>query len=153
MVLEESRWKVVALASRALVSLTDAERELREMRSEGAYFGLLNVDDEFLIVARPAPAGTRLLLSDATAALDYDIAADVLERLNIDLPDLDPDEIDDVEPWEEGDGAILADLGMQEPVLAVIVGDSSLYPDEQITQIAQTLGFGSQLTAVLERSR
>ena len=51
----------------------------------GAVFGLLDVDDEFFVIVRPAPAGTRLLLSDATAALDYDIADEVLEKLDVDI--------------------------------------------------------------------
>ncbi|NLU83534.1 tRNA adenosine deaminase-associated protein [Rhodococcus sp. HNM0569] len=149
-VFEDSRWKVKALGARALDGLENAERELLGLRSPGAFFGLLDVDEEFFVIVRPAPGGTRLLLSDATAAVDYDIAADVLERLNVDIPDLDPDEIDDTEPWEEGDLTILADLGLPEPVLAVIVGDTDLYPDEQFSMIAQRLGFDAELSAVLD---
>ena len=75
----------------ALTSLTAAETELRELRSAGAVFGLLDVDDEFFVIVRPAPAGTRLLLSDATAALDYDIAAEALEKLDADIS---PEDLD-----------------------------------------------------------
>ena len=53
---------------------TAAETELRELRSAGAVFGLLDIDDEFFVIVRPAPSGTRLLLSDATAALDSGLA-------------------------------------------------------------------------------
>ena len=84
----------------ALTSLTAAETELRELRSAGAVFGLLDIDDEFFVIVRPAPAGTRLLLSDATAALDYDIAAEVLEKLDADI---DADDLEDADPFEEGD--------------------------------------------------
>ena len=66
---DESGWKVTALKPSALSDLEDAERQLLELRSAGAVFGLLDVDDEFFIVVRPAPAGARLLLSDATAAI------------------------------------------------------------------------------------
>lgn len=75
---EDGAWRCAPLKRAALVDLTAAETELRELRSAGAVFGLLNVDDEFFVIVRPAPSGARLLLSDATAALDYDIAADVL---------------------------------------------------------------------------
>lgn len=78
------------MRSSSLKSLTAAETELRELRSAGAVFGLLDVDDEFFVIVRPAPAGTRLLLSDATAALDYDIAAEALENLDADLEEEDP---------------------------------------------------------------
>ena len=79
---EDGKWRCAAMRPKALKSLAAAETELRELRSAGAVFGLLDVDDEFFVIIRPAPSGTRLLLSDATAALDYDIAAEVLENLD-----------------------------------------------------------------------
>jgi putative tRNA adenosine deaminase-associated protein len=148
---EEGKWRCTALTDAATRSLADAERELRELRSSGAVFGLLDVDDEFFVVVRPAPSGTRLMLSDATMAVEYDIAADVLEALNVDVPDIDPDEFDDVEPWAEGDLGLLADLGLPEPVLQVIVADTDLYPDEQLEMIAQRLGFDRELAVVLDK--
>ena len=150
---EEGRWKCRALSGAALTSLDTAVTELRELRSSGAVFGLLNVDDEFFIIVRPAPAGTRLLLSDATMAVDYDIAADVLDALNIEIPDIDPDELDDIEPWEEGDLGILADMGLPEPVLSVILSETDLYPDEQLDEIAQRLGFDDVLGNILDKLR
>jgi putative tRNA adenosine deaminase-associated protein len=77
---EDATWRCSPLSSAALTSLATAETELRELRSAGAVFGLLDIDDEFFLIIRPAPAGTRLLLSDATAALDYDIAAEALRN-------------------------------------------------------------------------
>lgn len=148
---EDGKWKCAAMSAAALSSLDAAETELRELRSVGAVFGLLDVDDEFFVIVRPAPSGTRLLLSDATAALDYDIAADVLDKLNVDVPDIDPDDLDDIDPWEEGDAGILSDLGLPEPVLSVIVADADLYPDEQLGSIAQRCGFADQFAAVLDR--
>lgn len=148
---EDSKWKCTLLTSEALTSLKAAETELRELRSSGAVFGLLDVDDEFFVVLRPAPSGTRLLLSDATAAIDYDIAAEVLDAINVEVPDIDPDDLDDVEPWEEGDLGVLSDLGLPEPVLSVIVSETDLYPDEQLGMIAQRLGFADELAAVLDK--
>ncbi|GAC58573.1 hypothetical protein GOHSU_43_00170 [Gordonia hirsuta DSM 44140 = NBRC 16056] len=147
---EETGWKVTPLSGGALDSLQEAEQQLRELRAAGAVFGLLNVDDEFFIVIRPSPSGARLLLSDATAAVDYDIAEDVLERLHIDVPDLDPDDVDDVDPWEEGDVAVLADLGLPDGVMSIIVGDTDLYADEQLGMIAARLGFADELSGVLD---
>ncbi|MGB3698608.1 MAG: tRNA adenosine deaminase-associated protein [Gordonia sp. (in: high G+C Gram-positive bacteria)] len=148
---EETGWKVTPLAPSALDSIDDAELQLRELRATGALFGLLNVDDEFFIVVRPAPAGAQLLLSDATAAVDYDVAADVLDALHIDIPDIDPDDLDDVDPWEEGDLAILTDLGLPDDMLSIIVGDTDLYVDEQIGMIAARLGFADELSKVLDK--
>ncbi|MEV6321923.1 tRNA adenosine deaminase-associated protein [Nocardia sp. NPDC051787] len=148
---EEGKWRCSPLSRDALTDLSAAENELKALRSSGAVFGLLDIDDEFFIVLRPAPSGTRMLVSDATAAIDYDIAADVLEALNVDIPDIDPDELDDVEPWEEGDLGVLADLGLPEPVLSVILAETDLYPDEQLGMIAQRLGFADELSAVLDK--
>lgn len=148
---EEGKWRCSPLSREALTDLSAAENELKALRSSGAVFGLLDIDDEFFIVLRPAPSATRMLVSDATAAIDYDIAADVLEALNVDIPDIDPDELDDIEPWEEGDLGVLADLGLPEPVLSVILAETDLYPDEQLGMIAQRLGFGGELSAVLDK--
>lgn len=148
---EDGKWRVTPMPAKALTSLSAAATELREMRSSGAVFGLLDVDDEFFVVLRPAPSGTRLLVSDASLAGEYDIAADVLDELNVDVPDFDTDELDDIEPWPEGDMALLADLGLPEAVMGIIVAETDLYPDEQLGSIAQRLGFQDELSAVLDK--
>ena len=132
----------------ALSSLSAAETELRELRSAGAVFGLLAVAEEFFVIVRPAPAGTRLLLSDATAALDYDIAAEVLDKLDADIDDED---LEDQDPFEEGDLGVLSDIGLPEGVLGVIVADIDMEIDEQISAIAERMGFDSELSAVLDK--
>jgi len=142
---EDGKWRCSALDAVALSGLDAAITELAKLRSTGAVFGLLAVDDEFFVIVRPSPRGPSLLLSDAAAALDYDIAADVLDVLRVDLPDEDDDAL-----WPEGDLDILADLGLPGPELEVIAGEVDLYPDEQLQMIAQRCGFGSQFTALLD---
>jgi putative tRNA adenosine deaminase-associated protein len=144
---EDGKWRCSALKRGTLNSLTAAETELRELRSAGAVFGLLDVDDEFFVIVRPAPSGTRLFLSDATAALDYDIARQVLEKLDADV---DLDELDDEDPFEEGDLGVLSDVGLSEGVLSIILDDDD-YADEQLTRIAQEMGFGDELSAVVDK--
>jgi putative tRNA adenosine deaminase-associated protein len=145
---EEGKWRCTAMRSASLLSLAAAETELRELRSAGAVFGLLDIDDEFFVIIRPAPAGTRLLLSDATAALDYDIAAEVLENIDADIADED---LEDADPFEEGDLGVLADIGLPEGVLGVIISETDLYADEQLGRIAREMGFADELAAVLDR--
>ena len=82
-----------------------------------------------------------LLLSDAAAALDYDVAADVLDLLRVDVPDEDDAEDD---PWPEGDLGMLADFGVPADELAVLVDEIDLYPDEQLTAIARRCGFAER---------
>jgi putative tRNA adenosine deaminase-associated protein len=127
-----------------LTDLDAAITALRDIRSPGAVFGLLDVDDEFFVVIRPVPGGVRLLLSDAVAAMDYDIAADVLDLLRIDVPS-----DDEADPWPEGDLALLTDLGMPELELGLVVDEVDLYPDEQLEMIATRCGFQSELAAAV----
>jgi putative tRNA adenosine deaminase-associated protein len=144
---EDGKWRCTAMRRAALSSLSSAETELRELRSAGAVFGLLDIDDEFFVIVRPAPAGTRLFLSDATAALEYDIAEEILKKLDADV---DLDDLDDENPFEEGDLAVLADIGLNESVLSIIL-DEDDYADEQLARIAQEMGFADEMSAVLDK--
>ncbi|MEU6130652.1 tRNA adenosine deaminase-associated protein [Saccharopolyspora sp. NPDC047091] len=143
---EDGRWRCSALEGSLLGGLDDTITALRALRSTGAVFGMCNVDDEFFVLIRPVPGGVDLLLSDAAAALDYDIAADVLDLLRADAPDEDDDEV-----WPEGNLSILSDIGLPEGELLVIIEEVDLYPDEQLEMIAQRCGFGDQFAGVLEK--
>jgi putative tRNA adenosine deaminase-associated protein len=142
---EDGRWQCSRLGASALTELDAAITELRKLRSTGAVFGLLAVDDDFFVIVRPTPAGAVMLLSDAAAALDYDIAADVLDLLRVDPPDDDDDVV-----WPEGDLEVLADLGLPGPELEVIVNEVELYPDEQLQMIAQRCGFADEFRTLLD---
>jgi putative tRNA adenosine deaminase-associated protein len=142
---EEGRWMCVPLADDALTTLDTAITDLRRVCSSGALFAMLAVDDEFFLIIRPTPRGVDLLLSDGLAALDYDIAADVLDLLRVDTPDEDDDEV-----WPVGDLAILADLGLPAEELQLIVDEVDLYPDEQLVMIAARCGFADVLRPRLD---
>ena len=144
---EGGSWQITRLEDAALTSLDDAARQVRALRTEGASFGMVDVDHEFFVILRPGPSGMRLMLSDATASLDYDLAADVLEELNVDVPDMSDEELEDTDPWGEGDMGILEDLGLPSGVLEIIVSETDLYADEQLQSVAERMGFGE----VLER--
>lgn len=146
---EDGKWRCTSMRAEALTSLSTAETELRELRSAGAVFGLINVDHEFFVIIRPGPAGTRLLLSDATAALDYDLADEVLDQIDADI---DADDLEDADPFEEGDLGVLSDIGLPAAVLSVILDESDLAVEEQLHRIADEMGFDEQLTAALPRS-
>lgn len=143
---EEGKWRCTAMAGSALTELDEAITELRKIRSTGAVFGLLDVDDQFFLVLRPGPGGVQLLLSDAAAALDYDIAADALDLLRVEPPA----DYDDEEIWPEGALDILADIGLPSGELQVIIGEVDLYPDEQLQMIAQRCGFADEYGALLD---
>ena len=144
---EDGLWRCLRLAPEALVDLDTAITELRSLRSTGAVLGLLDVDDEFFVLLRPTPGGVALMVSDAAAALDYDVAADVLDLLRIDLPP-DDDALDDV--WPEGDLNIIADLGLPADELEVLASQVELYPDEQLAAIGRRCGFADALAEVVD---
>ncbi len=149
MVREDGKWRVTLLDEALIDDLDGVVAALRRLATPGAVFGLVAVDDEFFVIVRPVPGGpAAVLLSDATAALDYDIAADVLDLLHVEVPD--DDEIDD-DPWPEGDLSLLADLGVPEQEMQLIVGEDDLFPDEQLALIAARCGFADAFAALLEK--
>jgi putative tRNA adenosine deaminase-associated protein len=145
---EDAKWRCSLLAEELIDDLDGLITALRRLASTGAVFGLVAVDDEFFVVVRPVPGGAGVLVSDATAALDYDIAADVLDLLHVPIPE---DEDVDDEPWPEGDLALLADLGVPEQEMQLIVAEVDLYPDEQLAMIARSCGFADQFEQLLEK--
>jgi len=125
--------------------LSTSIKAVRALRSEGAAFAILNVEEDYLVVVRPGPSRTRLLLSDATMAVDDDFAADILDEAGYEVPDIDPDELDDVEAWAEGDFAIFEDLGLSEERLSILLDDDA-DPRDLAETIAEDLGFLDELT-------
>ena len=146
---EETSWRCSLLAPELLDDLDGVITALRRVATAGPVFGMVAVDDEFFVIVRPIPGGAALLLSDATAGLDYDVAADVLDLLQVPTPE--DDDVED-EPWPEGDLSLLADLGVSEQEMQLIVDEDDLYPDEQLAMIAQRCGFGDQFATVVEKA-
>jgi putative tRNA adenosine deaminase-associated protein len=142
---EDGKWRCTAMDTSVLSELDVAITELRKVRSTGAIIGLLGVDDQFFLLLRPSPQGISLLLSDAAAALDYDIAADALDLLRVEPPSEDDEEV-----WPEGALDILADIGLPAAELQVIVGETDLYPDEQLQMVAQRCGFADEFNKLLD---
>lgn len=118
---------------------------VRGLRSEAASFALLCVEDEYFVVLRPGPNRTRVLLSDATMAVDDDFAKQLAELAGVEVPDIEEDELDDIDGWPDGDFAILEDLGLPEELLGVIADDTEQWPHEAIERIADELGFSDEL--------
>jgi putative tRNA adenosine deaminase-associated protein len=84
-----------------------------------------------------------LLLSDGSAAGDWDLAANVLGRVD---PAAEPPE--DVVPI--GDLELFRDLGLDGGELGEILGDLDAYADEMLASIAGRLGFAVALDRALE---
>ncbi len=121
---------------------------VRNLRAEGPAFALLNVEEDYLVIVRPGPSQTRVLISDATMAVDDDFAADFLDEAGAEIPDIDPDELDNVDAWADGDFDILADLGLSEEQMSILLDDDA-DPADLAQAIADELGFGDELDDVV----
>jgi putative tRNA adenosine deaminase-associated protein len=133
---EEGVWRVAELAPDHAVDVETLAGALRRFPGDGGAVGLVAVEEDFFIVVRVAGPRTRVMLSDVTAATEWELAAIVVEHLK--LPAVDDE--DDPEP--AGDLELLSDLGVNAMDLAAILDDDELYPDEMLSEIARGLGFG-----------
>ena len=99
-------------------------------------FVLVDVADEFFVVVRQTGDRLAFLLSDVTASAEWELAAQVMDRLDLDVPQ--DDELDEV--WPVGDLAIFDDLGLDEMELGAILADVEAYADEMLATLARRLG-------------
>jgi putative tRNA adenosine deaminase-associated protein len=143
---EDQTWQVGVLPERLTGDLDGLVAALRQQPGDIGAIGLVNVADEFFVAIRVVGNDVRLLLSDVTAAVAWDLAAQVCEVLGVPVPG--DDDIDDV--WPAGDLAIFADLGMDEMELGAVLSDLEAYADEMLSAIAARLGFGEVYERALE---
>jgi putative tRNA adenosine deaminase-associated protein len=131
----EGVWQVEELPPNVADDLGAVEAAVRGQVA-GA-FALVDVADEFFVVVRRLLGEQRLLLSDVTASASWELAAQVMERLDLEPPR--DDELDDV--WPAGDLALFDDLGLDAMELGAILSDVDAYADEMLSTLARRLGF------------
>jgi putative tRNA adenosine deaminase-associated protein len=134
---EDAAWEVERLPVALTEDLGGLIHALRQQPSVGGAIGLVAVGDDFFVALRVFGAEVRTFLSDVTAAVDWPLAREVVEFLDIDVPG--DDDLDQVLP--AGDMSIFSDLGVDEMELGALSGDLDLYPDEMLASIANRLGF------------
>ncbi|WP_344237057.1 tRNA adenosine deaminase-associated protein [Actinocorallia libanotica] len=144
---EETTWEAELLPVALTEDLDGFIHALRQIPGLGGTIGLAAVGDDFFVAIRILGEEVMVFLSDVTASLDWPLARQVLEYLEIDLPDED-DDLDQVLPV--GDMSILADLGMDEMELGAISGDLEAYPDEMLLSIGEKIGFAAPLERALD---
>jgi putative tRNA adenosine deaminase-associated protein len=139
---EDGRWTASGLVeTRDIGLLIDS---LKAQQTNGGAIAMIAIEDEFVIIARVLGDQTRMMISDVTYALDYDVASDLVEVLDLDFPE------EEDEPAPAGDLDLLSDLGVGEMELLTILDDPELYPDEALEAVANRLGFGDQLNKLAE---
>ncbi|PVG82322.1 hypothetical protein DDE18_12595 [Nocardioides gansuensis] len=133
---EDGVWQLQEIASPAYATVESLAHALRRLPGDGGAVGMVAVDEDFFVLVRVAGQSTRVLLSDVTAAEEWELAQSAVDFLG--LPP--PEDEDAQEP--AGDLGLLEDLGMHAMDMGVLIDDFELYPDEMLSDIARRLGFG-----------
>ena len=135
---EDGVWQVDELAHDLVGDVESLAHALRRFPGDGGALGLVAIDEDFFVLARVVGPSVRLLLSDVTAAEEWELASSVVEHLGL------PDPEDDDEPEPAGDLDLLGDLGVSAVEMAELLDDDELYPDELLSDVAGRLGFGAE---------
>jgi putative tRNA adenosine deaminase-associated protein len=143
---EDDAWDTEVLPVALTEDLNGLIHALRQQPSLGGTIGLVAVGDDFFVALRVLGGEVSMFLSDLTAAVDWPLARQVLEYLDIPVPG--EDDLDQVLP--AGEMSIFADLGVDEMDLGALSGDLDLFPDEALAGIAKRLGFGHALDRALD---
>jgi putative tRNA adenosine deaminase-associated protein len=133
---EDGHWQSGVLPGRVTDDLDGLIAVLRQQPGENGAIALVNVADEFFVAVRVRGDEVRLLLSDVTAAVAWDLARQVVERLGIGTPG--DDDLEEV--WPAGDLTIFADQGLDELELGAVLADLDAYADEMLLTLARRLG-------------
>ena len=142
---EDDAWDVDLLPTALTEDLAGLIHALRQQPSLGGTIGLAAVGDDFFVAVRVIGGQASVFLCDLTAAVDWTLARQVLDHLELAVPD--DEDLDQVLP--AGDLSIFADLGLDEMDLGMVAGDLDLFPDEALGVIARKLGFAQPLERAL----
>ncbi|GAA1472772.1 tRNA adenosine deaminase-associated protein [Corynebacterium felinum] len=138
------KWQVRTFAD-DFSSLSTSVKAVRDLRAESVAFALLCVDDEYFVIVRPTPKGVRLFISDATMAVVDEFAAEILEEMDADFPEVEEEDFAEVVGWPDGDFEILADVGVSEQVLSIICDETDWWASEQLQRLCEELGCEDEL--------
>jgi putative tRNA adenosine deaminase-associated protein len=134
---EEGEWQVVELVHDVLTDVERLAHALRRFPGDGGALGMIAIDEDFFVIMRVTGPNVRVLLSDITAADEWELARSAVELLGLPEPE------DDDEQAPAGDLDLVGDLGMGAMDMGVMLDDLDLYPDEMLSDVARRLGFGS----------
>ncbi len=142
----DGRWEVDVLPDALTDDLDGLVAAVRQQPGENGAFALVDVADEFFVVVRVQLGRVRLLLSDVTAAVEWDLAAQVLEALDLEPPADD----EQAEVWPAGDLGVFDDMGVDAMEMGAILSDDEAYADEMLSALARRLGFGEHFERVVD---
>ncbi len=139
---DDGRWRLVELDPALGETVDTLSEALSRFPSDVGVIGLVAMNDDFFVILRRSGSQLRAMLSDVTAAEDWPLASGVADLLDL------PEAADD-EALAVGDLEILSDLGMTGYDLGVLCEDDDLYPEDILLDVADRLGFGTELEALI----
>lgn len=142
----DGRWEVDVLPDALTGDLRGLVTAVGGQRGELGAFALVDVADEFFVVVRVQDGRPRVLLSDASAGAEWDLAAQVLGHLGLEVPG--DDELEEL--WPAGDLSIFDDLGVDATEMAAVLADDDAYADEMLSTLVQRLGFADRFERVVD---
>ncbi len=143
---DEGRWQVEPLPEVLAGDLVGLIAAVRQQPGASGAVALVDVADEFFVVVRVQQGRVRLLLSDVTASAEWDLAEQVMDHLDIDVPE--GEELDEV--WPAGDLDVFDDLGLDAMELGVILSDLDAYASEMLSAVTRRLGFAEPYERVVD---
>ena len=115
------RWVVQEMTLEHCEDVEVLADALRRLGGDAGAIGLVSVDEDFFVIVRVEGERTRVLLSDASAAEDWDLAETVIDLLD----EIDPDDLDERDEDEPaGDLGLLSDLGVSEDALEELLDEA-----------------------------
>ena len=134
---EDGAWQVSSIPASNAVAMETLIAALSRFPGEGGVFGAVTVGDDFFLLVRESSQGRWILLSDGAAAWDWSLAEEAVDMLG-----LTDDEVDEFEP--AGDTRLLEEFGVSGEEIELLCSTEDLYPDEQLSRIAERLGISAQ---------
>jgi putative tRNA adenosine deaminase-associated protein len=110
--------------------------QLQRLPGDAGALGMVSVAGEFFVAARVRGQHVQVILSDVYAAEAWSLARDVVDYLNIEIPE------DDDEDGLVGDLEMLADLGLPEMELDLLCSDLDQDSDAIALTVADHIHFG-----------
>lgn len=111
--------------------------QLRRIPGDAGAVGLVSVADEVFAIVRVRGKHVQVFCSDVVAAYEWPIARDVVDFLDLDMPEESED------GYPIGDSDILADAGLPDFELEAMAEDYDTETTALLELIAKKVGFGS----------
>ena len=132
---EDGVWNATSVPAQQAVVLDDLLALCKQYPGEGGVYAAVGVADEFFILLHHDPRRTQAFISDGVALLDWDIAEDAADLIDLDWEEEDLEEFEAI-----GDSNILSNFGLKAEDLSMICENPDLEPDQQIFEVWKRVG-------------